>query len=92
MLQTYLINILVFCGIILLLALTVGVIQLIIILVDVRRVSKEVTDKVRAVTSVIDIFSLVLGGLGAAKKKINRSTLVAFTAGLKKALEVLFKK
>lgn len=93
-----LINILVFCGIILLIALTVAVIQGILILLDVKRISKEVRKKLLAVTSVIDIVSLLLGGFEGAKSRFkkkltsNDSTLVAFLAGLKKSLQVLLKK
>ena len=94
MLQTYLVNILIFCGILLLLAITVAVIQGIIILIDVRRISKEVRKKILALTSVIDIVTLLLGGMGEAKKKLqpSKSTLIAFIAGLKKGIQVLLKK
>jgi hypothetical protein len=98
MLQTYLINILIFCGIALLIALTVAVIQGIIILVDIRRTTKEVSKKVRLLTSAVDIVSLILGGLGGAKKSLKKklnpekSTLVAFIAGIKKGVQILLKK
>ena len=96
MMQTYLFNILIFCGILLLLALTVAVVQGIIILIDARRVSKEVTNKVLAVSSLFDVVTMLVGGLGEAKKRVGKnmdsSTVVAFAAGLKKAIQVLFKK
>lgn len=94
--QTYLINILIFCGVILLLALTVAAVQSIIILVDVRRAAREVKLKIIAVTSLIDIVSLVLGGMDLAKGRIGRkfankgSTIIALVAGLKKGMQVLF--
>ncbi len=92
--QTYLINILFFCGIALLLALTVAVVQCIIILIDVHRTSREITKKVRAITSAIDIVSLIIGALGGGgkslkKKAQDKSTLIAFIAGVRKGLEVL---
>ena len=96
MIQMYLTNILIFCGILLLLALTVAVVQGIIILIDVRRVSREVTNKVLAITSLFDIVTMLVGGLGEAKKRVGKkmdsNTVVAFAAGLKKAVQVLFKK
>lgn len=94
MLQTYLVNGLIFCGILLLLAITVAVIQGVIILIDVRRVTKEVRKKMLALTSVIDIVTLLLGGMGEAKKRLDpsKSTLIAFVAGLKKGLQILLKK
>ncbi|MFH1347283.1 MAG: hypothetical protein ABIH22_01200 [Candidatus Margulisiibacteriota bacterium] len=96
--QEILINVLIFSGIILLLAVAVGVVIGIMILVDIRKTTKEVTKKVKAVTSAIDIVTLLLGGLGGAKKtlkkKLNpdKSTLIAFIAGVKKGLQVLLKK
>ncbi len=96
--QLLLINILIFCGIILLITLTVGVIQLIVIMFDVRSTTKEVKTKVFAVTSVIDIVTTLMGGIDQTKKKARRgssperSTLTAFVAGLKKGVEVLFNK
>ncbi|MFH1683732.1 MAG: hypothetical protein ABIA67_02485 [Candidatus Margulisiibacteriota bacterium] len=96
--QEILINVLIFSGIILLLALSVGVVIGIMILVDIRKTSKEITKKIKAITSAIDIVALLLGGLGGArqslKKKLNpdKSTLIAFIAGVKKGLQVLLKK
>ncbi len=95
MIQVYLINILYFCLILLVIALVVGAIQLIMILFDVRKMTHEVKEKFLAVTSVLDIVSLIVGGLGSVKKKMrapDSSTFVAFMSGLKKALQVLFKK
>jgi hypothetical protein len=95
--QEILINILIFCGIILLLALTVAIVQVVIIMIDINRMTKEVKKKVLALTSVIDIVTLLLGGLGGAKKTLkkklspDKSTLVAFMGGLKKGLQVLLK-
>jgi len=93
-----LINILVFCGILLLISLTVAVVMGIIILIDIRRTTKEIAKKVRVVTNALDIVSLLVGGLGGAKKTLKKKldpdkpTLVAFIAGLKKGLQVLLKK
>jgi hypothetical protein len=93
-----LINILVFCGILLLIALIVAAVQGILILLDVRRAEKEVMKKVAMVSSAVDIVSIVAGGVGGAKKVIGKkissdgSTITAFMAGLKKGLEVFFAK
>jgi hypothetical protein len=46
MMQTYLVNTLIFCTILLVIALVVGAVQLIFILVDVRKMTREVKDKV----------------------------------------------
>jgi|GEM_PF-1370227 len=97
MLETYLINILLFCGIALLITLTVAVIQGIIILVDIRHTSKEVKKKLYSLTSVIDVVSVLMGGMESAKKRLkkkmtpSKSTMIAFAAGVKKGLEVLLK-
>ncbi|MDD5382979.1 MAG: hypothetical protein PHH60_04925 [Candidatus Margulisbacteria bacterium] len=94
MLQVYLINTLIFCSVLLLLALIVGAIQLIMILVDVRKMTHEIKEKFMIVTSVFDIVSLIVGGLGSAKKKFKNadsSTIVGVVAGIKKGLQVLFK-
>lgn len=93
-----LINILIFCGIILLIALTVAAVQAILILMDMRRAEKEIMKKVSLISSAVDIVSIVTGGVGGAKKVIGKklssdgSTLNAFVAGLKKGLEVFFEK
>lgn len=97
MLQTYLVNILIFCAVLLLIALIVGTLQLIIIFIDVRKTTREVTEKIRAITSLLDIVSLLIGALNLTKGKIKekipgKSTLFALVAGLKKGLETLLKK
>ena len=96
--QEILLNILIFAGILVLLALTVAVIMGIFVLNDVRRISKEIREKVLIVTSLFDIASMLLGGMegvkGRVKKKLKNdgSSLVAFLAGLKKGIKVLLKK
>ena len=93
-----LINILVFCGIGLLIALIVASVVVIIILLDLRRTTNELKQKVMAVASVLDVVGMFLGGFGSIKKKLggnlssNSATIVGFAAGLKKALQVLLKK
>ncbi len=92
-----LINVLVFCAILLLIALIVGTVQMVIVMIDVRRTSKKVTKKVETVTSLLDIGSLLLGGVEGAKKKmtsnmISKSNFAALIAGIRKGLQVLFKK
>jgi hypothetical protein len=56
-----------------------------------------VTAKVHAVTSLIDIVTMLAGAVDMAKGRLGekmpgKSTTIAFVAGLKKGLEVLFKK
>ena len=90
--QVYLINILYFCLILLVVVLTVGAVQLAIILVDLRKTSNEISSKVRMVASLFDIVTMLVGGMETAKKKLNDSSLAVFAVGLKRAFEVLFKK
>ena len=98
MFQTYLINTLIFCVILLLLAITVGAVQLALIMFDVRQMEKEARKKFMAVLSVFDVVTLLLGGLGGLKKRIqknvapDRSTFVALIAGIKKGLQVFLRK
>lgn len=51
--QVYLINVLIFCAILLVIALIVGSIQLILILFDVRKMTRELRDRVLAVTGSV---------------------------------------
>ena len=97
MLQAYLINILLFCAVLLLIVFIVGTVQLVIILINVRKTAREVTEKVRAITSLLDIVSILFGALNMTKGKIKdkipgKSTLFALVSGLKKGLETLLKK
>ena len=93
-----LMNILIFCIILLIIAFIVGTVQLVIMLIDVRKTTKTVSKKVEAVTSMIDIVSLIFGGMDEAKKRVqnkivpNKSNLIAFVAGIKKGLQVLLNK
>ncbi|MDD4179817.1 MAG: hypothetical protein PHH14_07245 [Candidatus Margulisbacteria bacterium] len=94
MIYTYLMNTLIFCAILLLLALIVGAVQMAIIMVDIRKMTREFKDKFMAVSSVLDIVGIVIGGLTSSHKKgvPDGATVAGFAAGLKKALQVLFKK
>lgn len=95
--QAYLVDALIFCSIILVLFLSVAAFQLALILLDLRKTTNEVKQKIIALTSMIDIVALIFSGMGSVKKNIGHkllpgsSTLAAFIAGLKKALQVLFK-
>lgn len=88
-------NIMWFSLILLLLALTVEVVQIIIILLDVRGSVREVKKKLKALTSVLDIATLFLAGLEEMKRRAgeqadpSKATLKAFLAGVKKGLQVL---
>jgi|GEM_PF-6659799 len=88
-----LINVLVFSGILLLLALTVAVVQGILILVDTRKMTKEVGEKVKAIVSVVDIVTMFLAGISGLKNKARGSAnLTAAVAGIKKGLQVFLNK
>lgn len=53
--QPYLVNALIFAGVILLIALTVAIVQLFLILLDVRGVTKEVQKKTKVVSDLVDV-------------------------------------
>ncbi len=78
MLQTYLLNGLIFCAILLLIVLIVGAVQVVIILIDVRKTTGSVTEKIRAVASLLSastvkIFEATLKkGLDLMLKKNRR--------------------
>lgn len=59
MMQTYLVNVLIFCGIILLLVLTVAAVQGGLILIDIRKSSKEIKNKIVAAVALLDIAALI---------------------------------
>ena len=104
MLQSYLINILFGCLIVLVLALIVGAIQMAVILIDIRKVTGETKAKVLSAMSVVDVASVFFSGLvqrrrwkkKAAEEEAEEGEgsdyLAAAIAGLKKGLQVFFKK
>jgi hypothetical protein len=61
MVQLYLVNILIFCVILLVIALVVGAIQLILILVDVRKMTHEVKEKFFALAN--SVFGALVFGI-----------------------------
>jgi len=93
-----LINVLVFCAILLLIALTVAVVQGVIILLDINRMVREIKKKLIALASLFDIFTILFGGFEGIKKTFKKKalndkpTLIASIAGVKKGLQVLFNK
>lgn len=91
--QEILFNVFIFCGILLLLAITVAVVQIVIILIDVRKLSNSIMDKINAVVSLFDIVGVLFSGLEGAKKRVGskNASLVGVTAGIKKALQILFR-
>jgi len=95
-------NIMWFSLILLLLALTVAVVQVVIILLDVRGATKELRKmvkdlerKIKSLTSILDIATMLMGGLDEVKKRAikratpSKATLVGFFAGVKKGMQVL---
>ena len=95
--QVYLLNSLIICAILLLIVLIVGAVQLTLIMIDIRQTVGAVSEKVRAVTSLLEIVTSLAGVLDLTKGRFGRSlpgkpTLIAFAAGLKKGLNVLFKQ
>ena len=91
--QEILFNVFIFCGILLLLAITVAVVQIVIILIDVRKLSNSIMDKINAVVSLFDIVGVLFSGLEGAKKRVGskNTSLVGVTAGIKRALQILFR-
>lgn len=94
MFQTYLINTLIFCVILLLLAITVGAVQMALIMFDIRQMEKEAKKKFMAILSVFDLATLFVSAIGGLKKRVqpDKSTFVALVAGIKKGLQVFLKK
>ncbi|MFA6170807.1 MAG: hypothetical protein WCW67_06315 [Candidatus Margulisiibacteriota bacterium] len=87
-----LINILIFCGVLLLLAMTVAMVQIVLILLDVRKMSCEIRAKVLAITSLLDAVTMIFGAFGGSKKKWTKNTTIAaFVGGLRKGLNVFLK-
>ncbi|MBI5698896.1 hypothetical protein HZC35_01120 [Candidatus Saganbacteria bacterium] len=88
-------NIMWFSLILLLLALTGAVIQVVIILLDVRSATKDLKKKLKSLTSVLDIATMLMGGLEGIKRRAikqaipSKATLVGFFAGVKKGMQVL---
>ncbi|MBU0629874.1 MAG: hypothetical protein KKC80_03015 [Candidatus Margulisbacteria bacterium] len=88
-----LINVLIFSGVLLLLALTVAVIQGILILTDVRKMSAEIREKVLAIASLLDAVTMIFNSFGGSKKKWSKNTTIAaFVGGLRKGLNVFLKE
>lgn len=100
--EMYLGNILTFCLIIFVIALTICVIQVILIFLDIResvkeakKLLKDLEKKIKAVTSVLDVAVMLVGGMDQIKNRvasqvIKKSNMGAFIAGLKKGAQVLF--
>lgn len=65
--QPYLLNALIFCGVILLIVLTVAIVQLFLILLDVRGVTKVIRQKTRVVSDLVD------ASAGAAAEFVKKS-------------------
>ena len=59
--QQYLVNALICAGVVLLIALTVAIVQLFLILLDVRGVTKEVQKKTKVVSDLIDVSASAAG-------------------------------
>jgi hypothetical protein len=79
-------------------ALIFAAVQMILILFDVRQISKEskkIIKRVKALTGVFDAVTMVTGGIEEVKKRvvkeaISKTNWKAFIAGLKKGVQVLF--
>ena len=87
------INVLIFSGVLLILAFVVATIQGILILIDLRKTTHEITNKINSLSSLIDVVTIFVAGLGGLRGKINpgSSNFAGFAAGLKRAVQVLFK-
>jgi len=72
--------------ILLIIALTVVAILAIIMMVDVIFITRRLKKEIKAVTFLIDILDLIVGGFHYAQKKINNT---GFMKGLKKTLKMI---
>lgn len=97
--EIFLKNVLWICLIVLVIAVLYAVVQVILILIDLRRTSKnvkdfvsEVTCKMKNITSFLDIAALISNGvaLNFIKDASKKSNFIAFIAGVKKGIKVFF--
>lgn len=79
-------NILQIALILLVLVLAVAAIQFIIVLFDVRSITRRLKKEIKAATFFIDFIDIILGGLELAKNKITKSK---FFSRAQKAVEIL---
>ena len=95
--QEYMILLLTTAGVALMIALTIAVVQIVMMLISVRRTGNEVKKKAASILSAVDIASVVLGGITGAKKRIGKaipykSTVAALAGGVKKSMNVFLNK
>ncbi len=64
-----------FCLILLILALTVGAVIFILILIDLKQITKRVNREIKAVTFIVDMLDLIVSGMHMAKKKFSDSNI-----------------
>jgi hypothetical protein len=62
-----------FCLVLLVIALTVAAIMFVMILLDIRLITKKVKQELKAITLLVDILDLVVSGFHLAKKKLGHS-------------------
>ncbi|OGC05746.1 hypothetical protein A2230_04270 [candidate division WOR-1 bacterium RIFOXYA2_FULL_36_21] len=100
MIEIYLKNILLGALIILVIVFIFAVIQIVFILFDLRKIVseakkliKDLEKRIKAISSVLDIATLILGGLEEVKSRLicgvmSKTNFAALIAGLKKGFSV----
>ena len=84
--MNYLILTLQVCGILLIIALTVAAIMFILVLLDVRSITRRLKKEIRAATFLVDILDFLIGGFEIARRKVSESK---FMAKFKRAAEII---
>ncbi|HTY13098.1 MAG TPA: hypothetical protein VMD02_02800 [Candidatus Omnitrophota bacterium] len=62
-----------FCLILLVIALTVGAVIFILILLDLKQITKRVNREIKAVTFIVDFLDMIVSGFHLAKRKFGDS-------------------
>jgi hypothetical protein len=74
------------CLVLLIIALTVAAVMFIIIMLDVKQITRRIKKEINAVTFLIDILDFIISGFHAAGKKIGNSKI---GRNIKKTLRII---
>jgi len=74
------------CLVLLIIALTVAAIMFIMIMLDVKQITRRIKKEIKAVTFLIDILDFIISGFHTAGKKIGNSKI---GRNIKKTLRII---
>jgi hypothetical protein len=60
------------CLVLLVVSLTIGVVMFVLILLDIRQITRKIKQELKALNFLVDILDFVVSGFHLAKKKIGR--------------------